>query len=246
MLILPFICYSLPGKSIVVECIDSTMFSHLKNRYNIVVSGWFFLSIIFLISFGTCMTAVIMFIQQRGRYGRPVPKWARRVFFHSLPRLLCMYVPEKLATEVNGENTLGKGSKEKNNGLEFPLVHYVIKKKFDILFLNHFFKGKDITGVPLLRTNQNENVMSPAGSFYPTSKPMDIDDLMMTVELRKIREEIRKLRNDIGVSEKEDRIEWEWEYLTAVPDRLLLFVFSIAVLIVTGALLIVGNINVQY
>ncbi len=265
------------------------------------------------------MTAVIMFIQQRGRYGRPVPKWARRVFFHCLPRLLCMYVPEKLATETNEENTVRMGSKEKNKGLRFPVVHFVSKEKFHILFLNYVFQGKDIMGEPLIGTSQYENAMSPTGSFYPTNKPLDIDDLVMTVELkeknnglslpvihfvsiekfhilflnylfqgkvimgepllatsqyenvmsptgsfyatikpldiddlvmmvelRKIREEIRKLRDDTGDSEKEHRIECEWEYLTAVLDRLLLFVFSMAVLIVTGVLLIVGNANVQY
>uniref|UniRef100_A0A915IU86 Uncharacterized protein n=1 Tax=Romanomermis culicivorax TaxID=13658 RepID=A0A915IU86_ROMCU len=62
--------------------------------------GWFYLSVILLISIATVLTALIIMLQKNGYYGHRVPDWLKKFFFVHVARILCMKTPVKLASMV--------------------------------------------------------------------------------------------------------------------------------------------------
>jgi len=58
--------------------------------------GWFYLSVILLISAATILTALIIMVQKKGYYGHRVPRWVRTTLFDVLSTVLRMRTPVRL------------------------------------------------------------------------------------------------------------------------------------------------------
>lgn len=68
----------------------------LQNKYLKYFVGWFYLSVILLISIATITTAIIIMIQKKGYYGHAVPKVMRKIFFYYIAWLVRMKMPTGL------------------------------------------------------------------------------------------------------------------------------------------------------
>ncbi|KAF8362176.1 deg-3, partial [Pristionchus pacificus] len=218
--------------------------------------GWFYLSIIIIISIGTFLTSVILSIQGRRQYGRCPPRLIRQLFFVWLTRLLWLDVPlplKKLWEEMDDnprkprpllrKTAKGSGKDLENNNLTIAVTNIpdrppsrVGTLRLPPLPVPAEKRGSiqmidhSVPASPLIRSSRQGSMWDGAINALGTGASMS-----RGLSIKSNREK------PIDQMKKQRQVSLEWEFLATILDRILLIAFVCAVCIITLGLMVVGK-----
>jgi nicotinic acetylcholine receptor len=219
--------------------------------------GWFFLSIIILISTGTFMSSVVICVHARGQLGRRVPAPLRKIFFSCLPVLLRTRPPLGMLLDREIE-AQGLSLDEAVDGDEAPLVTIFNRLRQNGLRRRGSRRGSpDRSRSPrasLYGAAQGEfGMRPPSPGAYKTLSPTEAGPGLggrgggvpglgeaASRQLDEIERSLGEMRSFVVERQVGSQAVLEWEYLATVLDRILLLFFVSAVVTVTLGMIVVG------
>ncbi|GMT15309.1 hypothetical protein PFISCL1PPCAC_6606 [Pristionchus fissidentatus] len=217
--------------------------------------GWFYLSIIIIISIGTFLTSVILSIQGRRQYGRCPPRVIRQIFFVWMTKMLWLDVPlplKKLWEEMDDsprkqrpkirKTAKGNAKDVENNNLTITTTNIPDRppSRVGTLRLPPLPTPQEKRGSiqmidhslppsPLIRSSRQGSMWDGAINALGTGS------ISRGASIKTSRDK------PIDQMKKQRQVSLEWEFLATILDRILLIAFVLAVVIITLGLMVVGK-----
>ncbi|KFD53183.1 hypothetical protein M513_05893 [Trichuris suis] len=175
--------------------------------------GWFYLTVIFLIACGTVLSSAIIIVQRQGRESKRLPHYWKVIALYRIAPKVWVTIPEDLMEPEPCE-------KRENDG-DVPLAKMDNAKYYDD------------SRQPLVHGSLNK--------FHDTnSHETDLQHPFTSEHLRDIQLKLRQLLERVKSDEEERRILLEWEFFAIVADRVLLVIFNLLSVLLTGGIFALG------
>ncbi|CDW54851.1 acetylcholine receptor DEG 3 protein [Trichuris trichiura] len=204
--------------------------------------GWFYLSVIILISFATLLSTVVIEIQLQARYRKSIPNFWRKVIFETLASRVFIRIPPKLWKVMNHDNRLGfyehKGRDRHSSQLD--QIHsdpYAAVEPLAKTCYYHRAYIKRNEGVKC-RDDQQYRYSTLGSSKEDDS--FDVPVSTISRQIAEISENVHQIMKLLGQHESQQLLALEWDCVATIIERTLMIVFIFLSLIVITSIVTYG------
>ncbi|KFD72502.1 hypothetical protein M514_04061 [Trichuris suis] len=204
--------------------------------------GWFYLSVIILISFATLLSTAVIEIQLQARYGKSIPHFWRKVMFETLASRIFIRIPPKLWKVMNHDNKL-RFCKNGGRDHHFSQLDQNISDTYaadDPLATSRHHRRI------CMRRNEGIKCRDDQQYRYSTLGSLKEDDLFdapvntISRQIAEIRENVQQIMKLLGQHESQQLLALEWDCIATIIERTLMIIFILLSLIVTTSIVTYG------
>ncbi|GMR46791.1 hypothetical protein PMAYCL1PPCAC_16986, partial [Pristionchus mayeri] len=214
--------------------------------------GWFYLTIIIIISIGTFLTSVILSMQSRPLYGRCPHRLIRQIFFVWMIKLLWMDVPRPLQKLWDQKIRSPSSSRPRQLVLSsLDDCKIVLRDRtFTVLIFDlRPFTRVGTVRIPAVTVAMDNSCTTDMVDFSLPSSPLlrsgrrgsdtrSESAIILHSNCASSRLCDMETIREKPIEKKQRQVSMEWEFLASILDRILLIVFITAVVLITLGLIV--------
>uniref|UniRef100_A0A5S6Q9C5 Neurotransmitter-gated ion-channel ligand-binding domain-containing protein n=1 Tax=Trichuris muris TaxID=70415 RepID=A0A5S6Q9C5_TRIMR len=211
--------------------------------------GWFYLSVIILISCATLLSTAVIEIQLQARYNKDIPHFWRKVMLEAMAHRIFIQIPPKLQERINYKNSFrwpehklrfSRHGRGESRVSQLNPNASVAPAAGDSLAATHRYRRTSSRRREGKMSQDVENYRYSIIGSLNDDNDFDVPINNISRQIGEIREKVQQIEELLMQHEAQNLLALEWDCFATIVERLLMVTFILLSIVVTITIVTYG------